>query len=338
MSRLGYLTDRTHEIVLAEEFARTYEQLATHHLLIKSVVAVDLHPVDTCLRALHHAELQVDGVAPDIFLNGHKLIEEVAVVEIIVGHSILIGLCALLEKLLVVHFTGTDIEYAVEPVSINDSIAYPRDIADIILLALFKVDVDVDLLLVKRHYAVRKDLRVTVAKLVVFFENAVEVILIIVLHKLFLFEEIHYIAAFVGLFHRAFDLLVGKHLIARDIDLMNLELVVFVHVDLHDHFVGSRQIFMKHDVDLGVAEAFFLVVGLDDHDGTVDDVLRHLIALIQLQTLLKIVFLAFFHALVIYARYLRLFSQAQSEPRLIAGCLVDSDLHFAEQSLTPQAL
>ena len=95
---------------------------------------------------------------------------------------------------------------------------------------------------------------------------------------------------------------------------------------------------MKHYADLGIAEAFLLVISLYDHGGTVHDVLRHLIALIKLQTLLKVVLLALFYPLILDLRYLGLLAQMDRQPGLVVGGLVHRDLHLAEQTLTPQTL
>ena len=211
-------TGRTHKVVLAEQLPRTHAQLAAYHLLIEAVVTVDYHLVDTGLRSLEHAQLEVYRVAVHILFDRYELIEQITVVEIIVGHGVVIILRALVEQLLVIDRTRLDAEHAVEVVGIEHRVAHPLDVVDIIFLTLFERYIHIDGLFIVGHNGVGKYLGVAVTLLVIFLYDALQVILIVLLDKLLLLEQVEQLAVFVGFLHHSLQLVVAHHLVAVDID------------------------------------------------------------------------------------------------------------------------
>ena len=338
MTRLSNLAGRAHQVVLAEQIARTHTQLAAHHLLIQPVVAVDDHLINTCLLALIHAHLQVDGVALDARLDGDKLVEEVAIVHIQVGDSIVILLCALVEQFLVVDIALADAQHFVEHGGRIDGVAHPRHTVDVVFLALVDGDVNVDRLVVVVDHTVGHDDRIAVALLVILVDDALLVVLIVRAHKLLLAEELEQVAFLIGLLHRALDLAVAQHLVAGDVNLVHLDFVVLVHHDVDHHRVLVAQVLALHDSTLGLLKTLVGKVLLDQLLDAVGDVGCHLAALHQTQPLLDFLLLAALHALVGDCRHSRLLPQVEGQPSAVFVDLVDLDLDFAEQPLSPEAL
>ena len=206
VSRLGNLTRRTHEVVLGEEVAGAHTQLAAHDFLIETVVTVDNHLVDASLLAFIHAHLQIDAVALDLALDGDELVEEVSVVEIEVGNGVVVLLRALVEQLLVIDVAFLDAQHIVEQCRREDGIAHPRDVGDVVTLALVNSEINVNALLVKGYNAVFHDNGIAIAFLVILVDNQLLVGLIVTLDKLLLRENLPQVSLLVGLFHRALEL------------------------------------------------------------------------------------------------------------------------------------
>ena len=87
--------------------------------------------------------MQSHAVALHILLNGHKLEEQIAVVEIEISHGVVILCGAFVEQLLVVDIARIDAQQVAQSLSVVDGIAHPRDIADVIAVALLQVEEDV---------------------------------------------------------------------------------------------------------------------------------------------------------------------------------------------------
>ncbi len=191
VSRLCNLTRRTHKVILGEQVTWSHTQLAPHDLLIQAVVTIDDHLVDACLLAFVHAHLQIDAVAAHLALHGDELVEEVSVVHIQVGDSVVVFLSALVEQFLVVDVTLAESQHIVEHSSGIDGIADPADIVDVVSLALVDGDVNIDSLFVVVDHAVGHDDSIAISLLVVLVNDAVEVLLVVAAHKLLLAEEFH---------------------------------------------------------------------------------------------------------------------------------------------------
>ena len=338
MAGLGDFARRTDKVALAEKLTGLYTEFTADNFFIQTVVAVDDDAVYASLRAFEHAQLEVDTIVVNIFLNRHQLIEEVSLIHICIRHGVVVGGETFLQFLLIVNVAGLHSQEIVELVGIIYGVADPGNITNVIFMTFFKVNVDVDLLVVVWHDAVAENLGIAIAEFVVFLQNTVEVILIIRLDELFLAEQFEKVAALIGLFYHALQLAVGEHLIAGDIDFMNLDFCMLVDVDVHNHLVFVREVFLKGNLDVGLAETFLIEIFLDNHFGTVHDILRNLIALHEVKTLLKVFALTFLHSGVNYLGNTRLSAQIEQKPNLVAGDFLDDKLSLGKQALTHQAL
>ena len=242
MTGLGNLTHRAHEVFLGEQVTGAHAQLAAYDLLIQAVVTVDDDLVDAGLLAFKHAHLQRDAVALDFPFNGDKVIEEVTIVEVEVGNGVIVFLGALVEEFLVVHVTLLDTEHFTQHRRRIYSVTHPRDVRDVITLALADLEIDVHRLLVIRHYAVAHDDGITVTLLVILVDNELFIVLVIALDELLLREDFPNVVLLVGLLHGALDLVVTQHLVAVDINLVDLDFLVLVHVDVDDDLVLLAQV------------------------------------------------------------------------------------------------
>ena len=337
MACLCYFAGRADEVLLVEQLTGLYKQLTAYDLFIKAVVTVDDHVVDGGLWSLDHSHLKGDWVAVYVLLDGYELIEEITLILIDVGYVVviaLVGVGALLENLLVVDIAGLHVEHIVKEVARIDGVAHPVDWADVVLLALFKGDVDVDGLVVVGDYAVAQDFCVTVALFVILFDDAVQVVLEVAFNKLLLAEEVDELALLVGLLHRALDGVVAQHLVAVDVDFVYLHLVVLVDIDVDNVFAGCRQVGSLLDAHIGVTEALLRVEGLYYLLCAVYDVGGYLVTLHQLQLLFEILALTAACAVVVYGCDAGLRLQCEFEPHLVAIHLLDLYLNRREESLT----
>ncbi len=223
-------------------------------------------------------------------------------------------------------------------IGVVDGVAHPRDVVDVVFLTFVEGDVDIHLVVLVGHHTVADDLGVAIAQLVVFLDDAAEVVAIVLLHKLLLAEELPQVAPLVGLLDDALEFAVAEHLVAVDIDLVHLHLAVLVDVDVDKHLVFIREVLLEGDFHIGFAESLLRVVLLDDIGGAVHDILRDLVALHELQALLDVVALPFFHAVVVHIGDARLRTHVDHEPHLVAGYLVDKHLCLGEKSLAHQSL
>ena len=330
MAALGYLAVGAHEVALREEFAGAHAQLAADNLFVKAVVTVDDHVVDTCLGAFRYSHLEVDRVADDVALDGLEVIEEIAAVHVVVGDGVFVLIDALFKQLLVVDVPLFYSENLVEGRRGIERIAHPCYIVDIISFAFVDTDVDVDILVIVGHNRVADDTGVAVAFLVIFLDDAVEVVAVVALDEFFLLEEVEQLAFLVGLLHGALNGVVAHDLVALDIDFVDFDLVVAVDVDVDDHLVGMAEVFVLLNLHGSVAEAFLIVVFLDDLLRAVDDVGRDVVALHELEALVEVFYLPFSGAVVVYLADTRLLAQMDRQPCLVAGGLVDGYRHFRE--------
>ena len=162
--------------------------------------------------------------------------------------------------------------------------------------------------------------------------------MVVALHKLFLAEQLPEVTAFVGFLYDALEFAVGKHLVTGDIDFVNLHLLMLVNIDVHNHLVLLGEVLLKIYLDIGVAETFFLKILLDNGCGAVHDVLRDLIALHEVQTLLQVLTLTLFHAVVFHLRDAGLSAEIDKQPHFVAGHLLHDYLSLGKEALTHKAL
>lgn len=119
---------------------------------------------------------------------------------------------------------------------------------------------------------------------------------------------------------------------------MDFHLFVFVDVDVHNHLVLLAEVGRLRDVDIHVSETFLLEVGRNDFFCALHDVLRDLVAWIQVQPLLQLLALVFLHAVVVDLRDARLLAQVEQQPSLVAAHFFYFYLDFREQPLSPESL
>ncbi len=249
-------------------------------------------------------------------------------VEIEVGHGVLVFLRALVEPLLVVDVAGIYAEHVVQHVGVVDRVAHPLYVGDVILVALLKVDEHVHALVVVARHAVIQYLCVAIAEFVVLLHDAVEVISEILLHELLLFEEVEKIAVLVGLFHRTLHLRVGHHLVAVDVDLVHLDFVAAVYIHLKHDVVLLAEVGDFADFHFRVLEPLLGVVTFDELLHLSHYVGRDLLPLHHSKVFLYVFLLAAFDACEAQFRHARLLFEVNRKPRLVAGNLVNLDLHL----------
>jgi len=328
----------THQVGLAEQVARTDAQLAADHLLVQLVVAVDHDAVDTRLRTLYDAHLQRDGVSVDALLDGDEVEEQVSVVCVEARHGVLVLVGALVQHLLVVDVAGIHTQHGVKRLGGVDCVAYPVDVGNVIFLALVHVQENVDGLVVEPGHGVVGDFGVAVTKFVVLVDDALAVVGEVLVHEFLLAEQFQQVALLVGLLHGPLQLAVRQDLVALDVDLMYLHSGVAVDVDGQHGMVFLAEVGLLRDGDDGVLEAFLVVVLLDDLLGAVDDVGGQLLSLHHSEPLSQVFLLAALGTVEPQLRHSGLLLEADVQPYLVAGDLVDVDLHLGVESLAPEAL
>ena len=311
MSRLSNLACRAHEVLLGEQVTGTNAQLTTHHLLIQAVVTVDDHLVDAGLFALEHAHFQVNAVPLDFALDGYELIEQVTVVQVQVGNSVIVFLCALGEQLLVIHITLLDTQDLVENDRRIDGVSHPGDVRDVITLALINLEVNVNALPIIGDHAVAHDDSVAVTFLVILVDDELLVGLIIALDELLLRENLQDVLLLIGLLHRALDLAVAQHFIAVDIDLVHLDFLMLVNIDVDDDLVLLAQVRFLDNFASRLAKALVGIVFLNDDLDAVGDIRCHLAAHLEVKALHDVLFLTALHAIVIHLRDAGLLAQVK---------------------------
>lgn len=238
MSGICNFAQRTHKVVLAEKLAGLDIKLAAYNLFIQAVIALNNDIVDACLRSFLHTELQINRITLNIFFDRNEAIEQIAIVHIPVRHRVIIGLQTLFKKLLVIHVALLHIKHAVKKLGVVESVSDPCYIIDIVSFALFKVDIYINTLFIVGHNAVAKNLRIAVAFLIVFLDDARQVVFIVALNKFFLTEKVEDIAVFVSFFDGALEFAVTQNLVAGNVYLVHLYFVMLVDIDIDYHAVG----------------------------------------------------------------------------------------------------
>ena len=229
MAGLGYFTQRAHKVGLTEQFAGLDAQLAAHNLLIKTIIAIDYYVVDTGLGAFHNAHFQRNTITVNIFFDRYELEEEISVVHVQRVDCIIISTQSLVHVLLVVDISGLHTKDAVEYSIGIHCIAYPIDILDVVFFAFVNIDIDVYKFFVIRHNAITHDDSITITFFVIFFDNTIEVIAVVLLDEFLLAEEVDQLILLVGFFHGTLYLIGGQHTVAGNVDFVYLDLATLIH-------------------------------------------------------------------------------------------------------------
>lgn len=114
---------------------------------------------------------------------------------------------------------------------------------------------------------------------------------------------------------------------------MHLDLAALVHGDIHYHLIAVAEVLVERYRHLGISEAFVGEVFTCNAFDAVDDILRDLVALHQLQHLLEVFAFAFFHSDVVDFGNTGLCTQFQFEP-----CLVTAGFEHLDAGLCKKAL
>ena len=302
---VGEVHDGTLDGLHGEEVAGLGAQFAAYDVFIDAVVAGDAHAVERGLAVFGDAHLEVDGVTVDVDLHGVEVVEHVAVVVIKVADGVFVLAQALVEEFLIVDVALLHLQHVGEEVGLIDRVAHPADISQIIFPAFAEVEVDVYVLLVDRCHAVFEQQGVAQAPrieaaherglvLLIFLghellgtEHVAETLLLSLLHRLLEFHERFLHAGVVGAVE------------SRDINLVDLDLLVLIDIHVHDDAVVGRDVLFLHDFHGGVFIALALEVTLDDVLGAVGEVGGELAAGMEVDFLFEFLALALFHAVVV---------------------------------------
>ena len=126
---------------------------------------------DMSLCSFLDTHLEVDGVAYDVDLDGIEVIEKVTIVPIVVTNGIVVFLEALVELLLVIDVTFLHAQGGIQIVCGDYGITHPCNITQIVALAFFNLDKDIDVLLVDSPYGVFQDSSIAVSHLVILVDK-----------------------------------------------------------------------------------------------------------------------------------------------------------------------
>ena len=125
---------------------------------------------------------------------------------------------------------------------------------------------------------------------------------------------------------------------ARDVNLMNQNLVVLVHIDVYNHMIVGCHIFVLHHVHFDIFVAFFLKILFDAEFRAIHQVGRHLIAHTQGHTLLQFFALRLFQTIPSQGGDTGLRGEFEMKIDFIANNAVCLHLHVRKQSLFPIVL
>ena len=339
MSQRAERADGLHEQRTVVKLARTGVKLAADHLVVHALVARDADFVDGELLAFEYLDLDVDRIRPDDGFGGFDLRHQVALVlvERRYGHRFGIGLLAdaqtLVHRLLVVRVALVDAEHALQVVGFVHRVADPRHVADVVFVAFRNVEVDGQPLVADRIDRVADDRGVAVAFRVVEVDQQVLVVLVVALVEFGAAEEVD--ALLVRLLEGPAQALVLELLVAREVDLADLDFVFAVDQEGYVDHLRAQRVVGDARRDLRVAEALLGPVGLDEFLVLVDDVIRKLAAAFELELFEQVFLLALrdaFEVPVVDARPLF------EEHLQIEAVALDlgSDLHVREKPLAPQ--
>ena len=337
VSHLGDLAVGTLHVLLAEQCSGLGPQFAPDDIIIEAVIAVDYHLVDRRLLSLVDTHLKVDRVALDVDLHRVKRVKQITVVVVKVAHGILVGVETLVEFLLIVDIPFLHVEDIVQPICRVECVAHPRDVAQVVLLSLLDLHLDVHRLAVVRCHAVPHYTCVTVAQLVVLVDDELFVLFVLLFDELFGLEEREQIALLTRFLHRAAQFLAAEHAVALECDAVDLNLFLFVNVDIYDYLSFRRHVIALGDVHLGVLEALVVKVPFYQLLGTVDVVWGDLVAFGKLDDVLHVFLFAFLQAVVTDIRDAGTRGKGYLEPYLAALDFRRLYLHVREEAVPPVA-
>ena len=278
VSHRSQITNRTCQGIFREEVARLGTQFTTNHVFIQAVVTVDSHPTDMRLRSFLDTHFKVDRVANDIHFRWIQVIEQVSIVPIVITYGIFVFHQTLVEQLLIIYVSLTHTEHFTQVTGGIHRITYPMDIADIIFLPFFYLQVNVYVLIVNVPHAIFHDTRVTITMFIVFFYQVLLILLPSIWRKLFRFQERGELSCFMNLRKCTFpqestlDLYVFQFAITVKDDIPNLHLLFLIDDNVKNHLVLLRYVFTLLDFYFRILESLIVKILLGENLCTVNHV------------------------------------------------------------------
>ena len=333
--------DGLHQQRAVVELTRPRVELAADDFVVDAVVARDGDLVDREGAAFEYFDFEVDGVGADNDLRGVDLRHEVALVLVERLHRHVLGVLlaadaeALVHGFLVVGVARMHAEHVLQLLGVVDRVAHPRDVADVVFVALREVDVDAEAFLVDRVDRVAQDGGVAEALRVVEVDQQLLVLLEVALLEFGVAQEVE--ALLVRLLEGAAQAFVGELFVAREVDAADAHARSAIDHERDVHGIRTHGVVLDARLGAGVAEALLGPVGFDELAVLVDHVVGVLRAAAQLELLHEVLLLALGDALEVPAVYPGAFAQEDFEVGVVA---VDrgADPHVGEQTLVPQAV
>ena len=338
------LTCRTLEGLLREQVSRLSTELTAYDILVEAVVAVDAYMADVRLLSLIDTHLQVYGVADDVHLCRSKTIEDVSIVPIFISDGIVIARKSLLEIGLVVHISLLHVEQTREVISRIDGVADPCYVADVVLLSLINLQVDVHMLIVDIPDTVLQYLSVTVSVLVIFRYEVLLILCPSVRCELLRLEKVAQLPGLVYLLEGAFgeqvtfQLLIRQLAVAINEDMPYPHFLLFVDINVEDDLILVGHIITLADVHLSILVSLVVEVFLGEGLRAVYHVRGYLSSLDKSELLVHILALAFLQSDVVDSRDARTCLQIDVQVDLVSDEGVGRYRHIGEQSMLPVAL
>ena len=336
----GEFTHRTREGIHGEEIAGLGAKFAADDVIVDAVVAGDTNAVVSGLTSFAHANFEVDTVFVYFDFDGIGTEEDVTVVVILVADGVFVGIESLVEERLVVDVALFHAQSGFECLRGIDGVAHPGDIAEVVARALVEVDVDIDVLVVVSHDAVAEHHGVAITPTVHLLDEQALVFLILFGEEFArregdpLFEG----GAVAGLLHRVFQRCDHFGIDTSDVDFVDGDFVALVDIDVHNHAVVGRDIFVLRDVDLDVFVTLLLEILFDAQFGSIDEVGGDLVAGFEGNSGFDFLALRLFKSGESHRRNARLGGEFDVEIDFVSDDAVGENLHVGEESLLPIVL
>ena len=233
--------------------------------------------------------------------------------------------------LLVIHVALLQFEHSAQIVGGDDGVAHPRDVADIVSVALVDLYIHVHMLIIVVAHGVFEDGGIAEAQLVVFIDQCLLGLAITLVGEFLRLEDVGELTSLVDLTEsaladqRTLDLAVGEFLVALEDQLVDLHFGLLVDIHVEDHLVGLLGIVALHDVDLCVLITLLVEIALGQDLRTVDHVWRQLPAAHHTQLRLHILAFGLLDADVVDAADTGAHAEVDAEIDLAAHDRVGGD-------------
>ena len=126
--------------------------------------------------------------------------------------------------------------------------------------------------------------------------------------------------------------------ITRNVNLVDLHLLLFVDVHINNHLVLLVQVVALDDFSLGILETFIIEIALDDNLGTVHHVRRNLNTLHDTDFLFQVLLLTLSHTVDVDFRHTRSRSENDFQVETVVLNLFGFDADRRKESMLPIAL